>query len=90
MVSLNAENAEKYEELCRPKIDHAYDVLMDFLHSVKEAESDSNRHDSGFPVVRLSVVGTSEEDFIHAPGRKGYSNRNGFDFYENIRIKSRS
>jgi len=72
-ISLNAENAEKYRELCRPKIDNAYDILMDFLKSMKRAEA--NRHEEGqhFPEVRLSVVDTSEEELIPPSGRKEYA-----------------
>jgi TatD family-associated radical SAM protein len=71
-ISLNAENAEKYTELCHPKIEGAYEVLMDFLRAVKKEEIERRNKKEHFPKVRLSVVDTSEEEFIPASGRSGY------------------
>ena len=71
-VSLNAENAEKYEELCKPKISNAYAVLMDFLEAIKKARYNYIKYGKKFPEVRLSIVDTSEEDYIPESGRKGY------------------
>jgi TatD family-associated radical SAM protein len=71
-VSLNAESSEKYEELCRPKIKSAYDVLMSFLGKVKERERQKKEEGFCCPEVHLSVVDTSEEEFIPVSGRNGY------------------
>lgn len=71
-VSLNAENATKYEELCKPKIDKAYDVLMDFLKNVKNSEETHKKTGRHSPQIRLSIVDTSEEEFIPTSGRQGY------------------
>jgi TatD family-associated radical SAM protein len=67
-VSLNAESAEKYEELCQPRIPRAYEVLMGLLKAVKEAETEKKQN-LGFPKVRLSVVDTTEEEFVPTSGR---------------------
>jgi TatD family-associated radical SAM protein len=72
-ISLNAETPKKYEELCRPRIADAYAILFDFLSAVKAWEKDRRCRGLPFPQVRLSVIDTSEEDFIPASGRKGYS-----------------
>lgn len=72
-ISLNAENAQKYDALCQPKIPKAYDVLMDFLKSVKLSEEAHNKNGLPFPEIRLSIVDTSEEKFIPFSGRKGYA-----------------
>jgi len=71
-VSLNAENSVKYEELCCPKIAGGYEILMDFLHALKGSEVEKGRRGSHFPRVRLSIVDTSEEEFVPASGRIGY------------------
>jgi len=71
-VSLNAENAEKYEELCRPKINMAYDILINFLKSVKRSEVNHYKQSLHFPDVYLSIVDTSEEEYLPASGREGY------------------
>jgi len=72
-VSLNAENSEKYEQLCRPKISGAYEILIDFLHTLKVSEVERKKQDKRFPKVRLSIVDTSEEEFVPASGRIGYA-----------------
>jgi GTP 3',8-cyclase len=72
-VSLNAETAEKYKELCQPKISGAYAVLFDFLKAVKAWETEHRHKGLPFPHVRLSVVDTTEEDFIPASGRRDYA-----------------
>ena len=72
-ISLNAENSDKYEELCRPKISGAYEILMDFLHALKAYEVEKKKQGTYFPRVRLSIVDTSEEEFIPASGRRGYA-----------------
>jgi hypothetical protein len=72
-ISLNAENAEKYTELCQPRITNAYEVLMDFLKTVKKEEIEKKNEKAHFPNVRLSIVDTSEEEFIPASGRSGYA-----------------
>ncbi|MBI4842995.1 MAG: radical SAM protein [Nitrospirae bacterium] len=72
-VSLNAENTAKYEELCNPKIDKAYDVLMDFLKNIKNSEETYKTTGRHFPQIRLSIVDTSEEQFIPTSGRQGYA-----------------
>jgi TatD family-associated radical SAM protein len=72
-VSLNAENAEKYAELCQPRITNAYEVLMDFLKAVKKEEAEKKSKKVHFPKVRLSIVDTSEEEFIPDSGRSGYA-----------------
>jgi len=76
-VSLNAENSEKYNELCNPQIADAYDILMDFLQILKKTEVGYIKKNKTFPEVRLSVVDTSEEDFIPDSGRDGYE-KGGF------------
>ncbi len=72
-ISLNAENAEKYDELCRPRIARAYEVLMSFLHAIKAAETEQQEGCLRFPKVRLSVVDTSEAEYVPASGTKGYA-----------------
>lgn len=72
-VSLNAENAEKYEELCRPRISGAFKVLMDFLQAVKASEIETKKQGRHFPKVRLSIVDTSEEEFVPTSGRSDYA-----------------
>ena len=72
-VSLNAENSDKYEELCRPRISGAYEILMDFLHALKAFEVEKGKQGAHFPRVRLSIVDTSEEEFVPASGRTGYA-----------------
>ena len=87
-VSLNAENEKKYKEICRPKIENAYDILMDFIRAVKLAECDRKKRGIRFPEVRLSLVDTSEDEFIPASGRLVYPN-GGFpipDFEECAKI----
>jgi TatD family-associated radical SAM protein len=71
-ISLNAETAEKYEELCQPKITGAYAILFDFLKAVKAWENEQRRSRLPFPQIRLSVVDTSEEEFLPPSGRRGY------------------
>jgi TatD family-associated radical SAM protein len=72
-VSLNAETPDKYQELCQPKIDDAYGVLFDFLKAVKAWEMERRCGGLPFPDVRLSVVDTTEDDFIPLSGRKNYA-----------------
>lgn len=72
-VSLNAENAEKYENLCKPTIEDAYGILTRFLHALKADELEAKRKGRRFPEVRLSVVDTSEEEYLPPSGRNGYS-----------------
>jgi hypothetical protein len=72
-VSLNAENGVKYQELCQPRIDDAYGVLFGFLGALKAWEIERRCKGLHFPQVRLSVVDTTEEDFIPVSGRKGYA-----------------
>ena len=72
-VSLNAENSQKYQELCQPTIQDAYQVLMDFLRNVKNVEEKKKKKNVHFPKIRLSIVDTSEEEFIPISGRKGYT-----------------
>lgn len=48
-------------------------VLMDFLISVKNAEVRRHRQSISFPEILLSVVDTSEEEFIPVSGREGYT-----------------
>ena len=71
-ISLNAENADKYEMLCKPNIKNSYDVLMDFLRNIKRYENARKKQGLHFPEVRLSVVNTSEEQFIPISGRSEY------------------
>lgn len=35
-VSLNSDNAEQYDEICRPKIENAFEAVKDFLKSCNE------------------------------------------------------
>ena len=37
-VSLNSDNAEQYNEICKPKIENAYEAVKDFLKCCKKAE----------------------------------------------------
>lgn len=59
-VSLNAENEEKYNLICRPKVRGAYEALMRFLNHLKcfLAESELTCR------VELSVVDTSDEESL--------------------------
>lgn len=40
-ISLNASNAEEYNEICKPKIDNAFDAVKEFTLSCKEAGIDT-------------------------------------------------
>lgn len=51
-VSLNAESAEKYEELCNPVLPDAYDALLDFTRKAVDAGLDT----------RMTVVKIPEID----------------------------
>ena len=51
-ISLNAENQEKYNELCKPSLLGAYEAVLDFIKDCKKIFSD----------VRLSVVYVSDVD----------------------------
>ena len=53
-------------------MNNAYGILMDFLQSVKYVEHNHRRNGQRFAEIRLSIVDTSEEDFIPASGREGY------------------
>ena len=35
-VSLNAHNKETYDEICKPKIENAYEAVLDFIKNAKE------------------------------------------------------
>lgn len=72
-ISLNAENAEKYEALCRPTIPNAYKTLKKFLKATQAEERKRRHTGQTFPEVRLSVVDTSEEDFVPDSGRRVYA-----------------
>lgn len=72
-VSLNAEEERKYEELCRPKIKNAYNVLIEFLNAVKKFEIDKQLNGLRTPKVYLSVVNTAEERYIPISGRQDIS-----------------
>jgi len=39
-VSLNASNAQEYEEICNPKIDNAYGAVKKFIRAAKDAGMD--------------------------------------------------
>lgn len=73
-VSLNAENAEKYAELCEPKIGNSFEVLMDFLTAIKREEDRHAKQKLLFPEVRLSIVDTSEKEFVPVSGKTRYKN----------------
>ncbi len=51
-ISLNAENQEKYDELCKPSLVGAYEAVLDFIKDCKKI----------FSSVRLSVVYVSDID----------------------------
>lgn len=36
-ISLNSDNAEQYDDICKPKIENAYDAVKDFIKSCNEA-----------------------------------------------------
>ena len=36
-ISLNSDNAEQYNEICRPSVNNAYQAMKDFAHSCKTA-----------------------------------------------------
>ena len=59
-VSLNAENEEKYNLICRPKVMGAYQALMQFLHHLKQFLSES-KHPCR---VELTVVDTSDRQHL--------------------------
>lgn len=71
-ISLNAESAEKYEAMCKPKIRNAYGVLMDFLWAIKVEQVEQDKLNCCFPHVRLTVVDTRETDCIPESGRQAY------------------
>jgi len=51
-VSLNAENEEKYERLCRPSLPQTYQAVLDFAKNCR-------KH---FAEVRLTVVNVEDID----------------------------
>jgi TatD family-associated radical SAM protein len=51
-ISLNAENAQKYNVLCNPSYPNAYDAILSFAKDCKKY----------FSTVRLSVVGGTDAD----------------------------
>lgn len=53
-ISLNAEDEEKYEELCNPSLQGAYQAVLDFA-------KDCKKH---FLHVRLTVVNIEKIDII--------------------------
>jgi len=55
-VSLNAENEEKYNQICRPKIPDAYSSVMAFLDALRRFLTDTKSSCR----VELSVVDTSK------------------------------
>lgn len=59
-VSLNAESAEKYDQICRPKFRGAYSVLMRFLAHLRQFLNEG--HSSCR--VELSVVDTSDSEYL--------------------------
>lgn len=59
-VSLNAENQETYDRICRPKFRGAYETLMGFLLHLRRFI-----HESGISCrVELSVVDTIETEYL--------------------------
>ncbi|MCX6801421.1 MAG: radical SAM protein [Candidatus Diapherotrites archaeon] len=63
-VSLNAESEEKYEQMCQPKIQNAYGILMDFLTTLSKEKKKRKK----FPKIRLTIVDTSDKKSM--PERK--------------------
>lgn len=59
-VSLNAENEEKYNQICRPKIGGAYRAMMCFLDHLKNFIAENALSCK----VELTVVDTSNHDFL--------------------------
>jgi len=59
-VSLNAENEEKYNQICQPKFRGAYRTLMTFLRHLRRFIDES----SSSCRVELSVMDTSEVEFL--------------------------
>lgn len=59
-VSLNAENEEKYNQICQPKFRGAYQTLMTFLHHLRRFIDESGISCR----VELTVVDTSEMEFL--------------------------
>ncbi|WP_455277279.1 TatD family nuclease-associated radical SAM protein [[Eubacterium] cellulosolvens] len=51
-ISLNAENSEKYEEICRPSISKAYQAVLDFARDCRKY----------FSNTKLTVVGMNGID----------------------------
>lgn len=63
-ISLNAESEEKYSQICQPKIQNAYRILMDFIQTL----SDKRQKREQFPDIRLTLVDTSRKDLM--PSRR--------------------
>lgn len=59
-VSLNAENEEKYNLICRPKVQGAYKALMGFLHDLR----DFLDRTASTCRVELTVVDPSEAEYL--------------------------
>ena len=55
-ISLNAPTAEKYDELCRPKYEGAFDEMLRFAKSCKGV----------IPEITLSVVDVISDDDIES------------------------
>ena len=66
-ISLNADTAQKYEDICRPRFKGAYETVrsfMDALHAFIRSERVACR-------VELSVVDLSEREFLPESARAG-------------------
>jgi len=59
-VSLNAENEEKYNLICRPKVAGAYRALMEFLADLRNFLDETGSHCR----VELCVVDPSEAEYL--------------------------
>ncbi len=59
-VSLNAESEEKYIQICQPKIQNAYGILMNFIQTLSEEREKREQ----FPDIRLTLVDTSREELM--------------------------
>jgi len=70
-VSLNSDNKEEYNEICKPKIDGAYDAVLDFIKTSVEA---------GIEVSTSIVTGFDEEHNINIENCEQISKKLGAKF----------
>lgn len=70
-ISLNADNSEEYNEICRPKIENAYQAVKDFASACKKA---------GIKTAMSVVTGFDDKHDINVDNCKKIATDLGADF----------